>query len=174
MSPIIATCGRVVLATALAAAALVPAAAVAGGPTRPDESATHRVGAATLESTAVVRPDDRAAHGVGAVTSAGSAVTTSGGRTTLSSRDDWAPSALGATVASESTVALRPDDRGQPRGPGAFASSILAPEQVGLVETGFDWIDAAIGAFGGLGIALLLGGAVLVSGRRPGAKVALH
>jgi hypothetical protein len=40
-----------------------------------------------------------------------------------------------------------------------------APHQVSVVAPAFDWTDAAIGAFAGFAIALILGGTVLLTHR---------
>jgi hypothetical protein len=60
------------------------------------------------------------------------------------------------------SVAVRPDDRAGIRGPGT-----QPPTNLVRSSNGFDWRDAFIGGAGGLGIALLLtGGLLLVASRR--------
>jgi hypothetical protein len=146
---------------------VVPAHASSLRPSKPDDRATHGVGAVALEqSAAVVRPDDRAGlKGPGLVA-------TIAVRSGLSHPDNRANHGVGVVAAGPGAAALRPDDRGAPRGPGSIGLPVVAVTGVG---GGFDWGDAGIGAFGGAGIVLLLVGAVaLLGARRPDTDVALR
>lgn len=70
------------------------------------------------------------------------------------------PGAIAAQQAASKPI--RPDDRPEPRGPGAFTTT-----QIVESSGGFDWSSAAIGMVGGIGAALLLtGGLFLVLGQR--------
>jgi hypothetical protein len=146
---------------------VVPAHAGDLRPSKPDDRATHGVGAVALEqSTAVVRPDDRA--GLRGPGLAATIVVSSG----LSHPDNRANHGVGAIAAGPVTVAVRPDDGAAPRGPGAIGLPVVA---VTGADGGFDWGDAGIGAFGGAGIVLLLvGAAALLAARRPDTDVALR
>src|SRR5262245_49858111 len=91
--------------------------------------------AALLVPTALAqRPDDRSGViGVGAVTT--------------------------PAVQAASSTPVRPDDRAGVRAPGpsdVVASTVL------VTSDGFDWNDAGIGVAGGLGLALLVGGLLVV------------
>ena len=109
-----------------------------------------------------IRPDDRAPRGVGAVMLVQAT-------TTAIRPDDRAIHGVGSAPLARELTPLRPDDRAT-RGVVGRAAPVAVPS-----ATGFDWGDAGIGAFGGAVIALLLlGGAVLLSGRRPGIRVALR
>ena len=55
---------------------------------------------------------------------------------------------------------VRPDDRGDLRGPGAAPTVVLRQ-----TSSGFDWEDAGIGALGAFGLALLLFGTLQVVAR---------
>ena len=82
--------------------------------------------------------------------------------------DDRAGVRGASEPATGNGAALRPDDRAGSRGPGA-------PIQAGVAEpaNGFDWRDAFIGGISGVGIALMLTGALfLVTSRRTRARVA--
>jgi hypothetical protein len=82
--------------------------------------------------------------------------------------DDRAGARGAADLVTANTAAARPDDRAGNRGPGA-------PIRPSVVDTsnGFDWRDALIGGLTGVGIALMLMGALfLVTGRRTRARVA--
>ncbi len=132
--------------TALAVAlALSAGAGMAIGSTRPDDRATHGQGAIVLEQrTDVVRPDDRARHGQGAIV--------------LERRSD----------------AVRPDDRAT-HGQGAIEfEQVARADQVPVIAeagsasargTGFDWLDAGIGAAAALGLGLIVAGSVVVRRR---------
>jgi uncharacterized iron-regulated membrane protein len=68
------------------------------------------------------------------------------------------------------STATRPDDRAGERGPGAFDRPTVV---VAHTATDFDWGDAFVGAMGGIGMALLLTGALfLLLGQRTKARVA--
>jgi hypothetical protein len=73
------------------------------------------------------------------------------------------PRGPGAIAAQQgASTPIRPDDRPEPRGPGAFTTT-----QIVESSGGFDWSSAAIGMVGGIGAALLLtGGLFLVLGQR--------
>lgn len=138
------------LAATVAGAALLPAVAAAQSP---NDRATHGVGAIVLEqSTSAVRPDDRATHGVGSTGSL-----------------DNAPSA----TPSISTYILQHHLRDGVRGPGTFESTPTTTVVTSSPNT-FDWGDASIGALGGLGLALCIGGIAILTTRRLGAGVAVR
>ena len=84
-------------------------------------------------------------------------------------RPDDRPGPHGAIEGiARGAVAVRPDDRAGIRGPGT-------PPPASLVRSsdGFDWQDAFIGGAGGVGIALLLTGALfLVASRRTRTRIA--
>ncbi len=153
----------VAFAATFAVAAPLTAVAAAGTPIRPDDRAPRGVGAVMLvqATTTAIRPDDRAIHGVGSAPLAR--------ELTPLRPDDRATHGVGPAPLVREITPLRPDDRAT-RGVVGRAAPVAVPS-----ATGFDWGDAGIGAFGGAVIALLLlGGAVLLSGRRPGIRVALR
>ena len=93
----------------------------------------------------------------------------SGTTATQHARPDDRAGARGAPdLATANSAAARPDDRAGSRGPGA-----PIPVTVGEPSNGFDWRDALIGGVSGVGIALLLMGALfLATARRTKARVA--
>ena len=77
------------------------------------------------------------------------------------------PGAIAAQQAASTPV--RPDDRAGARGPGALTPTVV----VESTSSGFDWSAAAIGMIGGMGAALLLTGALfLLLGQRSRARTA--
>jgi hypothetical protein len=86
-------------------------------------------------------------------------------------RPDDRPSVRGpdpAAVGSDAALAIRPDDRAGPRGPGLLneQTPVSAPPDATVITPGaFDWADAAIGALGGLGAALIAAGLALAVAR---------
>jgi hypothetical protein len=87
----------------------------------------------------------------------------------VTDRGPSSASVLGEFVKSPATAATQapathPDNRAGVHGPGAFG--IEEPVVASPSSGSFDWGDAAIGASGMLGIALLLAGATLVVTRR--------
>lgn len=109
------------------------------------------------------RPDDRALKGIGAIELAQQSEPVR--------PDDRAglhgPGAIDSVTVSTS---VRPDDRAEPRGPGAIDPAVVAVERH---STGFDWGDALVGVLGGMGIALVLTGALfLVLGTRTRTRTA--
>lgn len=111
-------------------------------------------GAAAAQGS--TRPDDRPTHGPGAV----GLVEVS---TTINHPDGRAARGPGA-FASNGAEVVRPDDRAW-RGVGS-APVIVETESPASGIDGFDWADAAIGAAGALGIALLLMGSSALVLRR--------
>jgi hypothetical protein len=114
--------------------------------TRPDDRAGIRgpnAPAFTTATSTPVRPDDRAAvRGIGttAVASTGAAAT-----------------------------AVRPDDRAAVRGIGTTAVASAAPALTAdAAGSGFDWVDAGIGAASTLALILIGGGVFLIGTRRHG------
>lgn len=119
-------------------------------------SAIALITAAVLASTAVagIRPDDRGARiGVGG---------TSVDQVSPTRPDDQAgPIGTGALTVASTSTAIRPDDRVEARGPGAY---FTAPIQA-AARDGFEWGDAALGSAATLG-ALLAAVAAFTARRR--------
>jgi hypothetical protein len=83
-------------------------------------------------------------------------------------RPDDRAGARGPGAAEILSTSVRPDDRTGTRGPGELTSRVVQP-----ASTGFDWGDALIGCFGGIGTTLVLMGLVfLVTSRRSRARTA--
>jgi hypothetical protein len=117
-------------AIALITAAAIASTAVAG--TRPDDrSGRLGVGGTSVDLVAPTRPDDRAGL-IG----------------------------IGAIADRATSTSIRPDDRVEARGPGAY---FTAPIQV-AARDGFEWGDAALGAAATLGV--LLAAAAAFTARR--------
>jgi hypothetical protein len=146
---------------AVAAAVLVPVAQAE----RPDDRAGLRgPGAFASTQSQVNHPDDRALKGPGAIEQLRQSTTVR--------PDDRAgmrgPGAIDPGTNSTST-STRPDDRAEARGPGAIDPVVVVTQD----STGFDWDDAFVGALGGMGMALLLTGALfLLLGQRTRTRVA--
>jgi hypothetical protein len=107
---------------------------------------------------AAQRPDDRAgARGPGAAEILSTSV-----------RPDDRAGARGPGAAEILSTSVRPDDRTGTRGPGELTSRVVQP-----ASTDFDWGDALIGGFAGIGTTLVLMGLVfLVTSRRSRARTA--
>ena len=117
---------------------------------------------------AAERPDDRAGMiGVGAAQVV-EAPPDAFERAVLRHVSTAPPDAFERAFARQATVAARPDDRAGARGPGAVAPT-LAPS-TDVVEPGFGWNDAFLGAAGILGV-LLLGAAATLAVRHRGRVV---
>jgi hypothetical protein len=67
----------------------------------------------------------------------------------------------GAFASATTQTAVRPDDRTGVRGPGLAPIVVARPS-----SSGFDWADAGIGALGAFGLALVLFGAFQVVSQR--------
>ena len=149
------------LATIVAAAAFLAPVAQAQ---HPDDRAVKGPGAIEQAGqSTIVRPDDRAGlRGPGAVDT----------QSTSIRPDDRAGMRGPGAIDQPSAVSTstRPDDRAGSRGPGAFEQPTVV---VTHSSTGFDWGDAFVGALGGIGMALLLTGALfLLLGQRTRTRVA--
>ena len=118
-------------------------------------SRTSRRIAATLVLAAVAvsvpvaqgatRPNDRAVHGVGAIPDAFERAAIRAGAT-------GAPDAFErAVLRAEGSPGLRPDDRGDARGPGSIVSTPLAAP---AGESGFSREYLLVGAVGTMGLCL--------------------
>jgi hypothetical protein len=157
-----------------AASAMIPDRhfGVVETPVRPDDRATHGIGAqlqpgdlgyathdvgATASDAGIVvetpvRPDDRATHGIGAQLQPGDL--------------GYATHDVGATlsdiVAIEDSLVSRP----------APANSLVANEGAPVAaapaasDSGFDWGDAGVGIALGILSAMLLGGLLMITRRR--------
>ena len=113
----------------------------------PDDRAGLRGpgGIAAQQAEIATHPDNRPGpRGPGAATSADV--------TTVSRPDDRA-GARGPGAIDSSRPSLHPDNRAEARGPGALTTFAAQPS-----STGFDWNDALIGGFAGVGTALLVTG----------------
>jgi hypothetical protein len=89
-------------------------------------------------------------------------------------RPDDRAGVLGPGVVQSIPTAVRPDDRGGIHGIGVPES---APVSVATPTSGFQWLDAGIGALGAFALILAAGGVFLAAGRRHGpssAPSALH
>jgi hypothetical protein len=151
---------------ALVAAAAFLAPVAQAQAEHPDNRSFRGPGGVALEqSSRIVRPDDRAEpRGPGgAIVQAQS--------TTVVRPDDRAEArGPGAFAQEQPSTIVRPDDRAEPRGPGAIEQPTIV---VSRTSGGFDWGDAFVGAMGGLGMALLLTGALfLLLGQRTRTRVA--
>ena len=77
------------------------------------------------------------------------------------------PNAPAFTAAT--STAVRPDDRAAVRGIGTTAVASAAPAlTAAATESGFDWVDAGIGAASTLALILIGGGVFLIGTRRHG------
>ena len=135
---------------ALGAALFVPVAQAE----RPDDAAGPRgPGAIAIQQMDEnsMRPDDRAVHGPGALALQTASVA-------VRPDDRAGVRGPGSFTTTAPTHALSPDNSAEPRGPGAIEAAVVerAP------SSGFDFGDALIGLAGGMGLALLITGSVIL------------